>query len=125
MSRIRAKDTKPELLLRSLLRQAGRSGYRLHYRRVPGRPDIVYVKHRLAVFVHGCFWHGCPRCRPRTPKTNATFWLNKIAANQVRDARKSAALRKLGWGVLVIRECQLRKHPEMQVRRVVKALEAR
>ena len=123
MSRIRAKNTKPELVLRSMLREAGRSGYRLHYTKVPGRPDVAFVKHRLALFVHGCFWHGCPYCRPRTPKSNAAFWLNKVATNQARDKRKNGALRKLGWTVLTIRECQLRRRPKAQLERVLKALE--
>ena len=123
MSRIRAKNTKPELVLRRMLRKAGRSGYRLHYAKVPGRPDVAFVKHRLAVFVHGCFWHGCPYCRPRTPKSNSAFWLNKVATNQARDKRKNGALRKLGWTVLTIRECQLLRRPKAQLDRVLKALE--
>jgi DNA mismatch endonuclease, patch repair protein len=124
MSRIKAKNTKPERLLRSLLREAGERGYRLHYAKIPGRPDIAFVKHNLALFVHGCFWHGCPYCRPRTPKTNTAFWSHKVATNQARDNRKNAALRKLGWTVLIIRECQLRTRPKAQLSRVLSALEA-
>ncbi|MBL7952334.1 MAG: DNA mismatch endonuclease Vsr [Flavobacteriales bacterium] len=123
MSRIRAKNTKPELLLRSLLRKAGHTGYRLHYAKVPGRPDITFVRRRVAVFVHGCFWHGCPFCQPALPKSNSAFWMNKVATNQARDARKSGALRKAGWKVVIVRECQLRDHPGKQVARVIKALE--
>lgn len=122
MSRIRAKNTKPERVLRSMLREAGKCGYRLHYSKVPGRPDITFVKHKLAIFVHGCFWHGCPYCRPRTPKSNSTFWTNKVAMNQARDRRKNTALRELGWTVLVIRECQLRERPQAQLARVLKVL---
>lgn len=124
MSRIRAKNTKPELLMRALLREAGHTGYRLHYTNVPGRPDIAFVGRRIAVFVHGCFWHGCPHCRPRTPKTNSTFWVNKLATNQRRDQRKAAALRKEGWRVITIWECQLRDHPHRSAARVVRVLEA-
>lgn len=122
MSRIRAKNTKPELVLRALLREAGHTGYRLHYTKVPGRPDIAFVGRQVAVFVHGCFWHGCPLCKPRTPKSNSGFWSNKVATNQARDKRKSAALRTAGWKVITIRECQLRDRPMAQLARVVKAL---
>lgn len=124
MSRIRAKNTKPELALRTLLRAAGHSGYRLHYTKVPGRPDIAFVGRKLAVFVHGCFWHGCPHCQLRTPKSNSAFWANKVATNQARDKRKAAALRQAGWKVIAIWECQLRKTPERSLGRVVHALDA-
>jgi DNA mismatch endonuclease (patch repair protein) len=123
MSRIRAKNTKPELLLRALLREAGHTGYRLHYAQAPGRPDVTFVRWKVAIFVHGCFWHGCPHCQPRTPKSNSAFWLNKVATNQARDKRKTAALRRGGWSVITIRECQLRKHPHRSVARVVKVLD--
>ncbi len=122
MSRIGAKNTKPELLMRTLLREAGHTGYRLHYTKAPGRPDIAFVGRKVAVFVHGCFWHGCPHCRPRTPKSNSAFWVNKVATNQARDERKTAALRREGWSVITIRECQLRKHPRRSLARVVHVL---
>lgn len=124
MSRIRAKDTKPELMLRAMLREAGHTGYRLHYAKVPGRPDVAFVGRKVAVFVNGCFWHGCPHCRPRTPKNNSAFWVNKVATNKARDKRKAAALRKEGWLVIAIWECQLRDHPQRSVARVLKVLEA-
>ncbi|MBK7618693.1 MAG: very short patch repair endonuclease [Flavobacteriales bacterium] len=122
MSRIKAKNTGPELLLRELLRTAGHTGYRLHYQSVPGRPDITFVGKRVAIFVHGCFWHGCPLCQPPPPKSNASFWRKKLSANKARDARKSRALRQAGWSVVVIRECQLRKRPQQQLERVLRYL---
>lgn len=123
MSRIRAKNTRPELLLRALLRKAGYKGYRLHYAHAPGRPDIAFVGKKVAVFVHGCFWHGCPHCRARTPKTNTAFWVNKVATNQARDRRKAAALRKGGWAVITVWECRLRRAPEASVLRIARFLE--
>ncbi len=123
MSRIRAKDTGPELLARAELRRAGYTGYRLHYAKCPGRPDIAFVGRRVALFVHGCFWHGCPYCKPRTPKSNTLFWQQKITANQARDARKSHALRKAGWKVFVVWECRLHRSPERAMARTIAGLD--
>lgn len=122
MSRIRAKDTGPERAMRAMLRLAGHTGYRLHHRTTPGRPDIAFVGKRVAVFVHGCFWHGCPYCRPPRPKSNASFWSKKLDANAERDKRKVKELRAQGWKVLTIWECQLRKRPEAQLERVLRLL---
>ncbi|MBL7964321.1 MAG: very short patch repair endonuclease [Flavobacteriales bacterium] len=121
MSRIRSRDTAPERIMRRALWVAGLRGYRLHYKKVPGRPDIAFVSRKLAVFVHGCFWHGCPYCQPRRPRTHEDFWNMKLARNQARDARKSRELRKAGWRVLAIWECQLKRDPERQVQRVLRA----
>jgi DNA mismatch endonuclease (patch repair protein) len=122
MSRIRAKNTGPELTLRALLRQAGHRGYRLHHKSVPGKPDIAYISKRVAVFVHGCFWHGCPHCRPPRPKSNRSFWHAKLDANALRDQRKAKELRHAGWTVVTIWECQLRKRPQAQLARVLRHL---
>ncbi len=124
MSRIRAKNTKPELLARQHLRSAGFTGYRLHYAKAPGKPDITFVGRKLALFVHGCFWHGCPHCRPRTPKSNSTFWTNKVATNQARDKRKEDALKKAGWKVYTVWECRLRSDPGRALAKVVRQLKA-
>jgi len=124
MSRIRARDTAPELALRSALRAMGQKGYRLHYTKAPGRPDIVFVGRRVAVFVHGCFWHGCPHCALRRPKSNSAFWNAKLDRNAERDARKTRELRKAGWKVLTVWECRVKKNPEAQAARVVRALAA-
>ena len=108
MSANKAKDTKPELLLRQALRGAGFSGYRLHWKNVPGRPDICYPGRKLAIFVHGCFWHGCPRCELPMPKSNVAFWEDKFRKNRERDTKKLAALRQAGWTALTFWECQLK-----------------
>lgn len=125
MSRIRAKNTGPERALRRALRSAGITGYRLHYANVPGRPDVAFVKRKIAVFMHGCFWHGCPHHPTQRPKSHAAWWRRKIGANQARDKRKVAALRRAGWSVITIRECRLKKNPTVQVAKVSRALKSR
>ncbi|WP_052215759.1 very short patch repair endonuclease [Sphingomonas sp. ERG5] len=107
MSRIRARDTKPELLLRRALHAAGLR-YRLHDHRLPGTPDLVLPGRRAVIFVHGCFWHGhnCPK--GVTPGTNTLFWTEKIARNRERDARTDNALVDAGWRVITIWECAIR-----------------
>lgn len=109
MSRIRSEDTKPEWVLRSGLHRLG-FRFRLRDKRIPGRPDLVLPKYRAVVFVHGCFWHRHRRCRAASvPKTNAAFWEEKFARNVARDRRNRSDLRKLGWRVLVVWECELMK----------------
>lgn len=111
MGRIRSANTKPELVLRSLLH---RCGYRFSLRRkdLPGKPDIVLRKYRTVIFVHGCFWHRHPECRQATvPQTRPDFWTEKFARNVARDQRNQEELVALGWQVLVIWECELRRDP--------------
>lgn len=122
MSRIKAKDTAPELALRNALRTLGYTGYRLHYAKAPARPDIAFVGHRVAVLVHGCFWHGCPHCTPRRPRSNSAFWSAKLDANKARDARKVRELRKEGWQVVTCWECRIEQNAAAQAARVVRAL---
>ncbi len=106
MSRIRGKDTKPELLVRSLLHRMGYR-FRLHRRDLPGCPDIVLPKHRTVILVHGCFWHRHPRCKyAYTPKSNVRHWKKRFAENVERDRRTRRKLRRLGWQVIVLWECQ-------------------
>ena len=122
MSRIRGKDTAPELHLRSLLHRAGYR-FRLHHPTLPGRPDIVLPKYRAAVFVHGCYWHrhaGCPLAA--TPKTRTGFWQAKFDNTVRRDRRKARELAQLGWRVITVWECQLEKNPEEALRGVKKLL---
>ena len=108
MANIRARDTAPELAVRHIAHRIGLR-FRLHRNDLPGRPDLVFPKHRLAVFVHGCFWHRHEGCRhASTPKSRIAFWTEKFAANVERDARQEAALRALGWRVLVIWQCETR-----------------
>lgn len=105
MSGIRGKNTKPELLVRSYLHRKGLR-YRLHAK-LPGKPDLVFPKHRTVVFVHGCFWHRHQDCKYATiPKSNAEFWQTKFVANVKRDALVQEQLTALGWRVLVVWGCQ-------------------
>ncbi|WP_199136034.1 very short patch repair endonuclease [Delftia sp. ASV31] len=107
MSRIRGKDTKPEMVVRRGLHARGLR-YRLQDRNLPGRPDLVFASHRVVVFVHGCFWHGhnCPMFR--LPATRPEFWQAKIEANRARDHRANDSLNLLGWRALTIWECSLK-----------------
>lgn len=107
MSRIRGRDTKPELALRKSLHARG-FRYRLHAGSLPGRPDIVFPKHKAVVFVHGCFWHRHSACRfSSTPSSNEAFWREKFSATVKRDARRLAELKDLGWRVAIVWECCL------------------
>jgi DNA mismatch endonuclease (patch repair protein) len=106
MSRIRSKDTRPELAVRRIVHRLGYR-FRLHVRDLPGAPDLVFPRLRKIVLVHGCFWHmHCCRFGLVTPKTNAEFWQAKRSGNVIRDRRNERALRKLGWDVLVVWECE-------------------
>ena len=110
MARIRGRDTKPELRVRQALHAAGLR-YRLHDRRLPGTPDLTFPSRRIALFVHGCFWHRHedPSCRlARMPKTRRDFWEPKLESNRQRDERDAKSLQALGWRVVVIWECELR-----------------
>ena len=122
MSANRAKDTGPEIHLRKALWKAGARGYRLHYKRVPGRPDIAFVSKRVAVFIHGCYWHHCPKCDLPLPKTNTAFWQAKFHANAARDTRNARALRRLGWHVLTIWECDLKRSHKAALDRILRSL---
>jgi DNA mismatch endonuclease (patch repair protein) len=109
MSRIRGRDTRPEKIVRSALHRMG-FRFRLHRRGLPGSPDIVLPRHRVAIFVHGCFWHRHPRCRfAYTPKSRLEFWSRKFEENKARDRRARRALRRQGWRVLTVWECQTEK----------------
>lgn len=109
MSRIRSKNTKPEVLLRKVLFANG-FRFRLHDKKLPGKPDIVLKKYRTVIFVHGCFWHGHKGCKYFVvPKTRTEWWLNKIAGNQKNDERKKADLKAAEWNVIEVYECDLKK----------------
>ena len=125
MSRIRGKDTKPEILVRKGLHARG-FRFRLQDRKLPGRPDIVLPKYGVAIMVNGCFWHGHKGCRYATkPKSNVEFWQAKIQRNQHRDEVTSAHLEALGWHVITIWECELRSADALQSRLDVLADEIR
>ncbi len=122
MSRIRGKGNKDtEVALAKLFRVNGITGWRRHYA-IEGKPDFAFPKHRLAVFVDGCFWHGCPK-HATQPKGNASFWATKLAANKERDRKVNRALRAKGWKVLRIWEHDLRAFRQPHtLRRVMRAL---
>ena len=118
----KGKNTKPELRMRRLLRDAGAVGYRLHKKGIPGRPDMAFVGRKVAVFVHGCFWHRCPYCKLKLPKTHRVFWEKKFERNVERDRLNLAVLKKTGWKVIVVWECRLKGSPSREVNRVHRAL---
>lgn len=109
MRQVHSRNTSPEIAVRKMLRGLGLAGYRVHRRDLPGNPDIAWIGKRRALFVHGCFWHG-HRCKRggRLPATNQAYWSAKILRNRTRDALARASLRKAGWDVVVIWECELR-----------------
>jgi len=122
MSQVKGKDTAPELFVRSLVHRLGYR-FRLHRRDLPGAPDLVFVSRRKVIFVHGCFWHGhhCAR-GDRQPKSNSDYWKRKIAKNKERDRLHRKQLRDLGWGVLVVWECEIKDKPTLE-KRIVEFLE--
>jgi len=107
MARIKAKDTQPEMLVRKIVFGLGRR-YRLHSRALPGVPDLVLARDRKVIFVHGCFWHQHAHCTvARMPKSRIDYWRPKLEGNRLRDTKNVRRLRRSGWTVLIIRECQL------------------
>ena len=114
MAGIKGRDTGPERIVRRIAHGLG-FRYRLHRKDLPGRPDLVFPRHRLAVFVHGCFWHRHNGCRyAYTPKSRVMFWMEKFAGNVTRDRRNEEALRNLGWRVLVIWECETKDEEHIE-----------
>jgi DNA mismatch endonuclease (patch repair protein) len=111
----RAKNTTPEVTLRKKLRECGLRGYRLHSKTVPGRPDISFGRQKVAIFVHGCFWHRCPKCKLALPKSNREFWIKKFGRNRARDKRKAKALKAEGWKVFQVWECEIQSNPNKAV----------
>lgn len=121
MSRVKGRDTAPELAVRSIIHGHGYR-FRLHRKDLPGCPDIVLPRHRKIVFVHGCFWHGHKGCRKSArPATNMKFWDTKIDGNIARDRKSVRRLRRSGWSVLVVWECELRD-PRKLERRLLRFL---
>jgi DNA mismatch endonuclease (patch repair protein) len=116
MSRVRSEDTKPEMAVRSLIHRLGYR-YRLHGQELPGKPDLVFPTLGKAIFVHGCFWHG-HRCRSgrNRPSSNTLYWTLKLDGNKKRDRATNLKLRRLGWNVLVLWECELKNEALLQAR---------
>jgi len=98
----------------------GIKGYRLNWKKAPGRPDIAFVGKKIAIFVNGCYWHRCPYCKPSFPKTHRNFWEQKFSKNKIRDKEKISILRQNGWKVLTVWECQIKNHTDRSVNRVIK-----
>jgi DNA mismatch endonuclease (patch repair protein) len=106
MSHVKGKDTKPEILVRSIVHRLG-FRFRKHKSDLPGKPDIVLVKYRKVIFVHGCFWHGHKKCsRSSRPQSNKSFWVEKLDKNTARDKRTKRELELQGWKVLIIWTCE-------------------
>lgn len=125
MGQIRGADTQPERQLRSLLHKAGLR-FRLHDKKLPGRPDMVLARFKAAVFVHGCFWHRHGNCKNSTmPSTRREFWAEKFDGNVRRDARNRAELEKMGWAVHIVWECDLKRDPERVASQLVMTLRSR
>ena len=119
MSRIRSKNTRPELIIRSGLHALGLR-FRLHKTGLPGKPDLVLPKYHAAVFVHGCFWHLHPGCNEgRIPKTARNYWGPKLQNNKKRDSRNIQRLRRSGWRVMRVWECKIERDPEKVLRQIL------
>lgn len=117
MSRIRGRNTKPEMIVRSLAHQMG-FRFRLHQKDLPGKPDLVFKQLNKIIFVHGCFWHHHGRCKiAHIPSTNKKFWREKFEKNKLRDKKNKKSLKKLGWEILTIWECETYK-PEKVLRKL-------
>jgi DNA mismatch endonuclease (patch repair protein) len=118
MSKVRAKNTSPEIKVRRILWGLGKRGYRLHRFDLSGKPDIAFIKHKKAIFVHGCFWHG-HNCRAgkNIPQTNTEYWFPKLKRNKERDKKHIKQLKTMNWDVLTIWECEL-KHGDILEKRL-------
>lgn len=118
----RSKGTTPELRVRSALREAGYPGYRLNWKKAPGKPDICYPGRKVAIFVNGCFWHRCPHCNLPLPKHNSEYWIPKLERNVERDREQRLELNSMGWTVVDIWECELKRDFEGSVNHALDAL---
>lgn len=125
MSRIKGKNTKPEVLLRSLLHQAG-FRFRIHAGNLPGKPDIVLPRYNTVIFVNGCFWHRHKNCKyAYNPKSRQDFWQEKFARTVQRDQEKAEKLIKDGWQVHTVWECELKNDPDSIVVEIIQSLKGR
>jgi len=120
MSANRGSNTILEKILSKALWSGGLRGYLKNYKEVPGKPDIVFKREKIAIFANGCFWHHCPKCNFPLPKTNRSFWRKKFALNKQRDVAKIKELHEMGWRTLVVWECDTKKSTDNIVRKVKK-----
>ncbi|WP_321508168.1 very short patch repair endonuclease [uncultured Methanoregula sp.] len=121
MSRIRGKNTGPEIKFRKLLWSAGIKGYRIHYSLL-GKPDIVFIKKKIVIFIDGCFWHKCPVCF-KEPETRTEFWMKKIQSNIDRDKKINAQLEKDGWTVIRVWEHEIKKNSSAVIKSIKEKME--
>ena len=116
MSRVSSKNTTPELIVRSLVHRLG-FRFRLHYEKLPGKPDIAFPSRHKVIFVHGCFWHGHSRCQKgRLPKSNLELWRTKLGKNRRRDRSNVKAIKRVGWQVLIVWQCELKNLDRLKTR---------
>lgn len=125
MSKISGKDTKPEIIIRKALFAKGLR-YRINYKNLPGKPDVVLPRYKTIIFIHGCFWHSHPGCKDaHLPKSNIEFWEKKISSNVERDKRNVKDLIDLGWNVIIVWECEIKKkNMENLLNRIVDSLKS-
>lgn len=121
MCKIKGQNTGPEIKLRKLLYHSGIRGYRIHYN-LPGKPDLVFIKKKIVIFIDGCFWHRCPECY-KEPKTRVEFWRTKIGKNVEHDVKINELLKNMGWKVIRIWEHDVRKNPIDIVNRITQLLQ--
>lgn len=122
MSANRAKNSNPEKVVRQALRLNELRGYRINYKKLPGTPDIAFTRKKVAIFVHGCYWHRCPYCNLQIPKNNTEFWINKFKKNIERDERKKLALQSQGWEVIILWECEIKRNLTNKIEDIKKTL---
>lgn len=123
MSRIKGRNTKPEIKLRKILSKNGLRGYRIHYN-ISGKPDIVFPRKKFVIFLDGCFWHRCPSCFIK-PETHKSFWEKKITGNAERDKKVTKTLKSSGWKVMRLWEHEIRKNPDRLLARIIRQLRQR
>ncbi|WP_081890520.1 very short patch repair endonuclease [Paenibacillus tyrfis] len=122
MSKIRSKNTVPEMIVRKYLHSKG-FRYRLHDKKLPGKPDVVLPKYKTAIFVQGCFWHAHKGCKYYcSPKSNTEYWLKKIEGNILRNQLNQQALKKMGWNVIIVWECELKRSAEDRCSNLIKQI---
>lgn len=122
MSAIKGKNTSPERKLRMALLRSRLKGFKIHIKSIPGMPDIVYPQTKTAIFVNGCFWHRCPKCKLKAPKTHTLYWKNKFTKNVFRDKRNIKLLKKIGWKTIIVWECELKKDIDRIVTKIAKII---
>lgn len=118
MSSNKPKNSKPETRLRKGLWSIGVRSYRIHYKTVEGTPDIAFVSKKIAIFVHGCYWHRCPYCNLELPKHNTAFWKQKFEKNMKRDKEKTKQLKRMNWKVITLWECEINSDLNKCLRRI-------